>query len=338
MFSTPGALEHLPGFARTQPQKSRANRVFCARLAPMKSTLDHLPDRQQQELARIRSTLLTEFEAALRKGAGGTSEWRKTGQVLKIILFGSYARDDWVDEPDNGYLSDFDLLIVVSHRNLTDIADYWWVAEDKILRDSAIGRTVNIIVHDLAEVNQALGRGEYFWTDIARDGVILYDLPGHPLATPKPMTPRDAASMAQGYFDIWMPKVTDSLEIADFCISNGKLKDAAFNLHQAVERAYVAFLLVHTFYFPRSHNIKFLRSLAEDVDNRLIDAWPREQRLDRRRFETLKRAYVEARYSDQYDVSAEDLNAIATSARRLRDLVDPVCRERLEALAKANGS
>ena len=95
----------------------------------MKTTLDHLPERQQQELAHVRATLLTEFEAALRKGAGGTSDWRKGGKVLKIILFGSYARTDWVDEPDNGYLSDFDLLVIVSHPKLTDIADYWWEAE-----------------------------------------------------------------------------------------------------------------------------------------------------------------------------------------------------------------
>lgn len=120
----------------------------------MKSILDHLPERQQQELAHIRTTLLTEFEAALRQGSGGTAAWRKGGQVLKIILFGSYARSDWVDEPDNGYLSDFDLLVIVSHSKLTDIADYCWVAEDEILRDVMVGRTVNLIVHDLAEVNQ----------------------------------------------------------------------------------------------------------------------------------------------------------------------------------------
>lgn len=86
----------------------------------------------------------------------------KPYKIYKIILFGSYARDDWVDEPENGYQSDFDLLVVVSHRDLTDIEHYWYVAEDKILRDAAIGRPVNIIVHSLDEVNQALGRGEYF--------------------------------------------------------------------------------------------------------------------------------------------------------------------------------
>jgi len=301
----------------------------------MKSSLDHLPERQQQELARIRTTLLTEFEAALRKGAGGTSDWRKGGQILKIVLFGSYARDDWVDEPDNGYLSDFDLLVIVSHPRLTDIADYWWVAEDKILRDASIGRTVNIIVHDLAEVNQALGRGEYFWTDIVRDGVMLYELPGHPLATPRPMTAHDAAQSAAGYVETWIGKIDIALDKAAFCVGKGERREAAFDLHQATERAYICFLLVHTFYFPRSHNIKFLRSLAEDVDKRLIEAWPREQRVDRRRFETLKRAYVEARYSDQYDVSEEDLAAITASVRRLRDLIAAACEERIAKLRAA---
>jgi len=303
----------------------------------MKTTLDHLPERQQQELAHIRTILLTEFQAALRKGAGGTSDWRKSGKILKIILFGSYARSDWVDEPDNGYLSDFDLLIIVSHPKLTDIADYWWEAESRILHDPSVGRIVNIIVHDLAEVNQALTRGEYFWTDIARDGVILYEMPGHSLTTAKPMAPSDAIAMAAQYLDSWTSKVDSALELATYAISKGQRKDAAFLLHQATERTYICFLLVHTFYFPRSHNIKFLRSLAEDVDKRLIAAWPREQRIDKRRFETLKRAYVEARYSDQYEVSVEDLDALASSARRLRDLVAETCQERIQSLRAAAG-
>ena len=303
----------------------------------MKSTLDHLPERQQQELAHIRATLLTEFEAALKKGGGGTSDWRRGGKVFKIILFGSYARNDWVDEPANGYLSDFDLLVIVSHPKLTDIANYWWEAENRILHDPTVGRIVNIIVHDLAEVNQALGRGEYFWTDIARDGVMLYELPGHPLATPKPMTPADAIVMAERYFESWTANIESALDLAAYAVSKGQRKDAAFLLHQATERAYICFLLVYTFYFPRSHNIKFLRSLAEDVDKRLVEAWPRQQRADRRRFETLKRAYVEARYSDQYDVSREDLEVLATSTRRLSDIVADVCRERLNHLRGAAG-
>ena len=133
----------------------------------MRKDIDHLPAAQRGELDRVQGVLMDEFAEAIAKA---TSPSRKNGKILKVILFGSYARDDWVDEPENGYQSDFDLLVVVNHSDLTDIAHYWYVAEDRILRDAAIQRPVNIIVHALDEVNQSLKRGEYFWVDIARDG------------------------------------------------------------------------------------------------------------------------------------------------------------------------
>ena len=295
----------------------------------MRTDLDHLPQVQQEELARVVGILMEEFDAVTGRA---TQPWRRNGKIYKIILFGSYAREDWVDEPENGYQSDFDLLIVVSHKDLTEIADYWYVAEDRIMRDPAIARPINIIVHSIDEVNQALKRGEYFWVDIARDGIALYELPRHELAAPMPLTPTDAYRMANEYFDLWLPLADHARLLSDTSIENGVLRDAAFMLHQATERLYICFLLVRTLYFPRSHNIKFLRSLAEDKEPRLIEAWPRATKLDRRRFELLKRAYVEARYSANYEIGADDLDALTKSVRELRDLVEGVSREWLEHL------
>lgn len=68
------------------------------------------------------------------------------------------------------------------------------------------------------------------------------------------------------------------------------------------------------------------------MDTGLVEAWLREQRADRRRFELLKRAYVEARYSDQYDASAEDLEWLTARARALRDLVADLCQSRIAEL------
>lgn len=295
----------------------------------MKSELDHLPERQQRELERVQAILLEEFDKAIQRA---TQPHKRNGKVYKIILFGSYARSDWVDEPENGYQSDFDLLIVVSHRDLTEIADYWYVAEDKILRDEAISRPVNIIVHSIDEVNQALKRGEYFWIDIAHDGIALYELPCHALAAPQPLTPADAYRMAKEYFDYWLPLADHARSLSRTSVENGVLRDAAFMLHQATERLYICFLLVRTLYFPRSHNIKFLRSLAEDKDPRLVEAWPRATKQGRTRFERLKRAYVEARYSASYAITGEDLEALADSVARLRDIVEALCEERLAEL------
>jgi predicted nucleotidyltransferase/HEPN domain-containing protein len=307
---------------------------MAARIRAVRSDTDHLPPIQQNELERVKRVLLTEFSRATSRA---TQPWKKNGKILKIILFGSYARSDWVDEPANGYQSDFDLLVVVSHPDLTDVADYWYVAEDKILRDEEIDRPVNIIVHSLEQVNQALSRGEYFWVDIVRDGVVLYELPGNTLTNPQPLTPADASEMARAYFADWLSKIDSAIKLATFAVGEGERKDGAFLLHQATERAYACYLLVEKLYFPRSHNIKFLRSLAEDSEPRLIDAWPRTTRPDRRRFESVKRAYVEARYSTSYEISVEDLEAITVSVHRLRDIVEEVCRERIEALREAAG-
>ena len=55
----------------------------------MKTSLDHLPLRKQRELARIVEVLHEEFEDALKEGM---ADFEKLGRILKIILFGSYAR------------------------------------------------------------------------------------------------------------------------------------------------------------------------------------------------------------------------------------------------------
>lgn len=294
----------------------------------MRSDIDHLPAMQRRELARITRILLEEFDRAI---AGGTQPWRRNGRILKIILYGSYARGGWVDTPT--YQSDYDILVIVSHKKLTD-DDYWNPAEDRLLRAASIRRVTNVIVHTLGEVNEALTQGRYFWTDIARDGIALYDFPGRPLATPQPLTPADALAMAEEYHEEWLPRIATALEGVSFYTSEGHRNDAAFTLHQSIERAYSCYLLVRTLYVPHSHKINFLRSLAEDEDTRLIAAWPHDTRRAERPFNLIKRAYVEARYSRHYRISEEDLAAATASARRLRDLVAQASEDWIEELRK----
>ena len=52
----------------------------------MRTDLDHLPVIQQEELARVRKTLLDEFAIAI---AHATQPWKKNGKIQKIVLFGS---------------------------------------------------------------------------------------------------------------------------------------------------------------------------------------------------------------------------------------------------------
>jgi len=305
----------------------------------MKTDLDHLPANKQRELERVKQIVFEEFEDAL---ALGTMSWKKKGRIDKIILYGSYARGGWVDEPhtSKGYRSDFDLLIVVNDKRLTEKVDFWGKLEDRLIRELAIDKTlktpVNFIVHTLQEVNDGLAHGRYFFMDVARDGIALYEYDDKPLHTPKPKTPEQALAMAREYFDEWFPSAGALMEGTEFYREKGRLKEAAFSLHQATERLYHCVLLVCTFYTPHVHNLAFLRTQAERIDMRLVDAWPRELRGDRGRFEKLKEAYVKARYSKHYRITDEELKWLGGCIEALGRAVHAICTERIAELgAKA---
>ncbi|EPE97093.1 nucleotidyltransferase protein [Rhizobium grahamii CCGE 502] len=65
------------------------------------------------------------------------------------------------------------------------------------------------------------------------------------------------------------------------------------------------------------------------MEPRLIAAWPRDSRFARRCFELLSRAYVEARYSAQYEITPEELAWLTARVRSLQEVVKIVCLEHL---------
>ncbi|MGH6613909.1 HEPN domain-containing protein [Sphingomonas sp.] len=304
----------------------------------MRTDLDHLPPAKQRELERVVEILFEEFDDAK---AIATSDWKKQARILKVILYGSYARGGWVDEPHTakGYQSDFDLLVIVNNDKLTDRIEFWATAEERLNRELAVTKTlrtpVNFIVHTLAEVNDGLAHGRYFFMDIARDGIALYQSEDTEFHQPKPKTPEQALGMAREYFEEWFPSASKRFDGAKFHLGQGNLKDAAFDLHQTAERLYHCVLLVCTFYTPHVHNLGFLRTQAERIDPRLIDAWPRDNRTDRRRFEKLKEAYVKARYSKHYRISEEELAWLSDRVEALGQAVQVVCEERIAALERS---
>jgi uncharacterized protein len=298
----------------------------------MLERLDHLPDNKRRELARVAQILFDEFEEAQK---GKLSDKRKGGRILKLILFGSYARGNWVEDRKSGYRSDYDLLVVVNTEAFTDLHDNWNQAAERILRELTITRQletpVNFIVHSLADLNDQLAAGRSFFSDIARDGIVLYEEPGHPLASPKLLDLEAARTEAQRHFDHWFPSAERFLKLATVAIGDNFQNEAAFLLHQTAERLYHCTLLVLTLYSPKSHRLSKLRSSAEGIDARLIPVWPRDSRFARRCFARLDRAYVDARYSPKYAITAEELAWLVERVKALQETVNIICMERLSS-------
>lgn len=304
----------------------------------MKTDLSHLPQAKQRELARIVQFLFEEFGDATVMAEGK----RKAGRILKVILFGSHARNDWVDEPHTakGYVSDYDLLIIVNQQDLTE-PDLWHNAEERLIRETQVTKVLrtpaNFIVHSLKEVNDALAQGRFFFMDIARDGIALYQSSDTELHQPKPKEPTDALAMAQEYFDDWFPSAGEFFDDYRSNFERGRNKKAAFELHQATERLYHCLLLTMTFYTPHRHNIAFLRSIADKLDVRLVGVWPRDDRKARALFTKLRDAYVKARYSKHYSVTADDLDWLAGRVEELGQVVHAVCTEKIAELKRTAG-
>ena len=298
--------------------------------------LARLPAAKRAELAFVVELVCDGFAQALERR---TQERFRRGEVLKVILFGSYARGDWVEDPVGRYFSDFDLLVVVNHEDLTDPSEFWGPTEQRLLEALTQGerlRTpVSLIVHSLEDVNAQLRLGRYFFIDIARDGIPLYEAQGHPFAAAEPLTPDAALSETKLLLEQWSQSGVEFLETAKFASAQGWLKRAAFLLHQATESLYHGFLVVSSLYSPKTHNLNRLRALCEAQDKRLAAVWPKGTRFERQAYERLKAAYVNARYSAEYAITAEQLDWLMAQVGRLQAIIETLSRERLEALRAA---
>lgn len=297
----------------------------------MRIDLDHLPEQKQQELQAVVRILFEEFAATI---GNTTAPWKRQGRILKVILYGSYARGDWVDDPIGGYKSDYDLLVVVNDERLADVVDYWAGADDRLMREFTIAQTlsapVSFIVHTLKDINKQLEHGRPFFVDITSQGIALYEAEGFPFVQATKLAPDAARKEAKEYFKFWFDQAESANVGSNFFLREQKHRDAAFLLHQATERLYHCVMLVFTLYSPKSHKLGFLRGHAEGLVPELIEAWPREDRFSRRCFELLRQAYVNARYSPHYKVSDEELAWLGERVALLQTLVQEACERRLK--------
>jgi predicted nucleotidyltransferase len=225
----------------------------------MKSSLDHLPEGKRRELSFVAELIREGFSFAI---ARRTMPALRGGRLLKIILFGSYARGDWVEDPVGRYFSDYDLLVVVDRDELTDVPEFWARTEERLLEELSAGthlRTpVSLVYHSLDDVDEKLRLGRYFFMDIVRDGISLFEEDGFSFAEPRPLSPEEALRETQEYFDEWFESAAAFAKGAAYYRDIDRPKEAAFNFHQATERFYHCLFLVRTLYSPKTHNLNQL--------------------------------------------------------------------------------
>jgi uncharacterized protein len=281
----------------------------------MKTSLDHLPEPKRAKL----DALVAIFREALPKGL--------------LVLFGSHARGDWVDDDETGYQSDFDLLAVVRDPKQAGDAGLFRGLEAR-LREAAAPTLVTLIAHDLKFINHEIRMGQYFFGDIANEGVLLYAGEKLDFAKPKALNARERLQLGEHNYGYWFDSASEFFRGSRYYGGRGLLSHAAFLLHQAAERYYHAASLVLSGYKDRTHDLEKLAQKAAEQHPRLVEALPKTEPEDERLFTLLRKAYIEARYNKAYRINLDELSALQG---RVLGLAGRVREASLEKLASFCG-
>ncbi|CAL7959766.1 HEPN domain-containing protein [Gammaproteobacteria bacterium] len=283
----------------------------------MKSSLTHLPENKQQELSELASIICEKHD------------------IKMIILFGSYARGDWVEElHDDGfhykYQSDFDVFIVTETKALANK-----VESDRQLRDQirrCVKTPATLIAHDIDFFNRRLRKGQYFFLDIKKEGVCLYNSGRFELAEEKELSPKGYKHLAQEDFDYYFGKANKLNKFVLFACAEKDYNETVFLLHQRTERLYAAILLVLTRYKPNTHDLEKLSGRVASIEPSFLKVFPQGTEEERKLFELLRKGYVDARYNKNYSITAEELAWLVERVNILQDMTQEVCKKKIESL------
>ena len=285
----------------------------------MKKSLAHLPQRKRGELARITGTIR-----------------QKAPSTEMIILFGSYARGDAVEDvtveghTTYEYSSDFDILVIVKSKTLADNIDLWNDIEEKASK-LPVETSVRLIAHDIGFINKQLKKGQYFFSDIKKEGITLYDSKEFELAEAKELTPKEKLDYAKAYFKFWFRKAERFYGLYEMSLKVKWYEEAAFMLHQATECLYGTALLVHTNYKPKRHDIRKLCKLSAEQDPVFLKTFPLGTKQERDRFDLLVTAYVGARYHEHYKITPQELKYLGRCVELLREQVETSCDVKMKS-------
>ena len=292
----------------------------------MKTSINYLPEQKRDELRRIVKCVLEVLPGC-----------------EMIILYGSYARNTYVDYDQRieygirtCFMSDYDILVVTNTRFQRHVISHILSkATDNYYKgmNRNESTTVQFIDESIDDLNKAIDKNRYFYTDIKREGIMLYNSGRYKLARRRKQNYREIKELAEEYYNERFERGNEFLLGAIFYNEQGLHKMASFNLHQACENYYNSIILTFTLYSPKEHSLIKLSARAKTHSLESSKAFPRNTEEEKRLFDLLQDAYVQARYSLHFRITQEDIEALLPKVELLRDIARQCCEERIKVYA-----
>ncbi len=286
----------------------------------MKTSIDFLPEFVQDDLRELVGLIREEIK-----------------DVVMIILYGSYAKNTYVIHDvqigPNGetteYHSDYDIMVVTRRRLGEREGTIETRIRDRFAAGKAKATKVQLVSESITKLNNALSQGHYFYIDAINEGILLYDSGECALAAPRDLNFAEIKQIAERFYTQTLAKGKRFLYHAQIDYRDKEFVECAFFLHQATEYLLKSIPLVFILYRYKEHELKFLLDMCKKHTLELVDIFPCRTKQEEQAFDLLCRAYVEARYNDNFVVTKENIDALIPRIELLLQTVEKVCRERI---------
>lgn len=260
-----------------------------------------------------------------------------------IILYGSYARGTYVsyDEREEfgiptSFKSDYDILVINSAWSYDKIENK--LASVRNIYDKRGDHRYRVpvqFIHDsIKKVNEDLKYSRYFYTELKRDGIMLYNRGKNKLARRKPLKFGEIKKQGEEYFGEKYAKARLFMEQAVFMYDKEEYVMSSFNLHQACENLFNAIMLTFTLKNDKEHNLEELFKASRGYAPELIRVFPVGNEEEERLFKILVCSYIEARYNPEFKVNREDVEDLMVKVEKFEEVTKQVCERRIKEYEK----
>ncbi len=292
----------------------------------MNKSLGKLPKNKKEEIKEIVRLIVEEVP-----------------ETLMVILFGSYATGKYVEYDQRTefgvrtmYISDYDFMVITPQNNKKShesIMHRLSNARNKFYVDRFVmERTpVSFFNETLDNFNKKILKGRYFYTDIKKQGVLLFNAnpEKYKLARIKKLNFTEIRDLAVEYFEEKTEMANSFLRSANHDLNDGDYKMSSFHLHQATENYLSAIILTSSLYKPKKHDLIEIIDETKLFTTVVVNIFPEYNKKTDRLFQLLYDAYIQARYNKKFVVTKNDIDELLEKITVLKEKTKEVCEEKI---------
>lgn len=289
----------------------------------MKKSIKRLPKRTQEELAVLQELIL-----------------KYLSNVRMIILYGSYARKNyvlWEEGWEFGarytFQSDLDILVICNTTNPNKVEEkarrFVIPRYEERMAGKRHPAPPQIIVENTGAINRAMTKSHHFYYEIISEGILLYDDGKFKLGKPEKLHYKELKLYAEQEYPECFHMGERFLKLGRIEQEEKEYKSSSFQLHQACERFFKAFLIAYSLLRPKHHLLQILGAMAKNRSREFVNIFPINTPEEKEAYDKLCRAYIEARYNRQFTVSQEQCEYMLACTEILRDVTARECATRI---------